>query len=82
MAILELLARTAGTWVIGTWHLLGYERHVIDLVSSPTGIALGSAALGLLVEVHLLLIVTLRTLLGGCLLYRLLQLGHLTTHKD
>ena len=86
MAVLELLARAAGTGIITSGQLVLDDR-CTGLLGA--GVLLGGS---LLVAIHKLLLtnlllrlrilLALGALLGGCLLYLLLHLWNLDTGED
>ncbi len=84
MAVLELLATSAWTRIVGPGHLLADDRHAALGLSTLTRVLHSSAApcLLYLVEVGFLLIVPLLMLFGSSLLHGLLLHWDLTAHEE
>ena len=61
MAVLELLAAAAWTWIVRTRHVLGTVWSAVHLVSSLAGILVGCCLLccALSIDIHLALYVVL-----------------------
>ena len=59
VTVLEFLAASAWTRVVGTGHLLGTVGHVVGFLSRFTGVVLGSCTLVLVNQLFFLLGVTL-----------------------
>ena len=86
MAVFEFLAASAGAWIVGAWHFLPDDGHVLLLLCAFAGVLHGGAPLCLfhLVKVDLLLVVALLVLYRRSFLYRslLLLYGDLSAHEE